>query len=137
MFLHKLISTRFLFPHILWRAGTFGGRLAPCQEGPDHAAPRSFDCQVPSRCPTRRPLLLAPTRNHAHRRMHSPAQGTTPTVHAFFQVIALCKLFYVSCFAGGSTRPRPWFTLRWTIFHNFSCRLAHSQEDTASSYRIQ
>ena len=59
-----------------------------------------------------------------------------PPLYMFFQVTALCKLFYVSCFAGGSTRPRPWFTLRWTIFHNFSCRLAHSQEDTASSYRI-
>jgi len=32
--------------------------------------------------------------------------------------------------------PNTWFTLRWTIFHNFSCRLAHSQEDTTSSYRI-
>ena len=30
----------------------------PCQEGPDHATPRSFDFQVPSRCPTRpRPVI--------------------------------------------------------------------------------
>jgi len=81
----------------------------------------------------------ASSRPHAKSRPSQNAQsspGHNPHCTCFFQVTALCKLFYVSCFAGGSTRPRPWFTLRWTIFHNFSCRLAHSQEDTTSSYRI-